>query len=108
MACNSQVTNAIFVHLIIPAVEVHSEAMHPDYHLHLLLEQLCHAPSNGHPASPLKAMQGLLLHRLGLGLHEHDACYQAHHDASQILQAPRHVECHQANDRHRDLVQRAD
>ena len=107
VAWDSQVTDRKVVHLTILAVRVPSEALYPNDHLHLLLKQLCHAPSNGLPVSSLKAMLSLLLHRLGLGLHKHDARYQAHHDASQILQAPGHVERHQANDSHRDLVQRA-
>ena len=92
MACNSQVTNPKYVHLIIPAVRVRSEAMHPSHHLHPLLEQLRHAPSKDLPVPSLKAMLSLLW--LGLGLHKHNACYQAHHDASQILQAPGHIERH--------------
>ena len=46
--------------------------------------------------------------RLGLGLHKHNARHQAHQDAGQVLHIPGHIEGHQADHGHRDLVQAAD
>ncbi len=43
----------------------------------------------------------------GLGLDEDDAGHKAHQHAGQVLQAPRHIEGHQANEGHGDLVQAA-